>query len=82
MRHVQLDQQRGVGDTAPRGATVALKDGWVIAPDGLWAVNSSGIVTLGAETYIISVYTQREPSVDAGLADIRQISAKVAAQLH
>src|SRR5437763_15486109 len=36
MEHVEADQQVGVGDTAPSGALVAMKDGWVIAPDGLW----------------------------------------------
>src|SRR5262249_13875881 len=46
MEQIESDQQTGVGDTRPAGATVAMKDGWVPGPDGLWAVNSSGIVTL------------------------------------
>jgi beta-lactamase class A len=71
MEHVEADQREGVGDIAPRGATVALKDGWVIAPDSWWAVNSSGIVMTAGKTYIISVYTKGEPSVGAGLAAIR-----------
>ncbi|MGZ3681814.1 MAG: serine hydrolase, partial [Ktedonobacterales bacterium] len=66
MRNVESDQQVGVGDTAPQGASVALKDGWVPAPDGLWAMNSSGIVTVGGETYIIAVYTQHQGSLDDG----------------
>jgi hypothetical protein len=57
MENVESDQQIGVGSTAPAGATVALKDGWVGGPDNRWVMNSSGIVTLGHETYIISVYT-------------------------
>lgn len=72
MEHIESDQQVGVGDTAPDGATVAMKDGWVQeqgpnGPEtGLWAMNSSGIVTLGQETYIISVYTGEQASLQAG----------------
>lgn len=82
MEHVEADQRGGVGDTAPAGATVALKDGWVIAPDGWWAVNSSGIVITNQDVYIISVYTRGEPTVTAGLSTIRKICKKVADQLH
>jgi beta-lactamase class A len=82
MRHVEADQREGVGDTAPVGATIALKDGWVVGPDGLWAMNSSGIVTLGQETYIIAAYTKANPSLGAGIYTVRQICAQVAAQLH
>ncbi len=44
MENIESDQQVGVGDTAPNGFTVAMKDGWVTGPDNLWAMNSSGIV--------------------------------------
>lgn len=81
MEHVEADQQVGVGDTAPKGATVALKNGWVPAPDGLWAMNSSGIVMLGRETYIIASYTREDPSLLAGQNTVRQICAQVASQL-
>ena len=30
MENIEPDQQIGVGDTAPSGATVAMKDGWVL----------------------------------------------------
>lgn len=78
MQNVESDQQIGVGDTAPQGATVALKDGWVPAPDGLWAMNSSGIVTVGSETYIIAVYTQHEGSLDDGWNITRHVCTAVA----
>jgi beta-lactamase class A len=77
MENVEADQQIGVGDTAPSGATVALKDGWVTGPDDLWAVNSSGIVTTQGETYIIAAYTQGQPSLEAGQNAIRQICTTV-----
>ena len=82
MEHVQADQRVGVGDTAPKGATVALKDGWVVGPDGYWVMNSSGIVTLGSETYIIASYTRDDASLLAGQNIVRQICGQVAAQLH
>ena len=66
MENIEPDQQTGVGDTAPNGATVAMKDGWVPGPDNLWAMNSSGIVTVGSETYIIAVYTQHENELQDG----------------
>ena len=81
LQNVEADQRVGVGDTAPAGALVAMKDGWVIGPDGLWAVNSSGIVRRGAETYIIAAYTRGEPSLGAGQSAVRQICAAVAANL-
>jgi hypothetical protein len=81
MEHVQANQRAGVGDTAPRGARVALKDGWVPGPDGLWAVNSSGIVIAGRETYIISVYTKEEPSLEAGRNAVRQICRTMISRL-
>ncbi len=81
LEHVEADQRGGVGDTAPPGATVALKDGWVIGPDGWWAVNSSGIVMTKQDVYVISVYTKGEPNVAAGLSTIRKICKKVALML-
>ncbi len=79
MENVQPDQQVGVGDTAPGGAVVALKDGWVPGPDTLWATNSSGIITIGQETYILSVYTQEQQSLDDGQAIVRHICSSISA---
>ncbi len=82
MEHVEADQRVGVGDTAPRGATVAMKDGWVPAPDGLWAMNSSGIVMVDGETYIIAVYTKDNSSLWAGQNTVRQLCSMVASMLR
>lgn len=68
MAQIESDQQTGVGSTAPQGASYWMKDGWVPAPNGLWAMNSSGIVTLGGETYMIAVYSQNQASLDDGQA--------------
>jgi hypothetical protein len=78
MENIESDQQIGVGDTAPAGATVAMKDGWVPAPDGLWAMNTSGIVTMGRQTYIISVYTRDQNSLDDEYAIVQHVCGAVA----
>jgi beta-lactamase class A len=59
---VDAGQRWGVGQAAPDGANVYMKDGWVTGPDGTWAMNTSGIVESGGETYILSVYTQHQPA--------------------
>lgn len=81
MEQVETDQQVGVGNTAPAGAVVAMKDGWLPGPDGLWAMNSSGIVMVGKETYIISVYTQEQNSLVDGQAIAQQVCGTVASLL-
>lgn len=81
MEHVEPDQRVGVGDRAPVRSTVALKDGWVLGPDNLWAVNSSGIVMLKQKTYIITVYSQEQPDLNAGQAIARLVCGTVASLL-
>ena len=81
MENIESDQQIGVGDTAPGGAVVAMKDGWVPAPDGLWAMNSSGIVILGQQTYIISVYTRDQNSLGDEYAIVQHVCSAVASLL-
>jgi hypothetical protein len=63
------------------GAVVAMKDGWLQGPDGLWAVNSSGIVTLGDETYIVSTYSDEQNSIDDGCSIVNHVSSVVASAL-
>lgn len=77
MENIEPDQRNGVGDTAPKGATVAMKDGWVPAPDGLWAMNSSGIVTVGQETYVIAVYTQEDNALSDGWSITQHVAGTV-----
>lgn len=82
MQSVESDQRFGVGDTAPVGATVAMKDGWVPGPDGAWAVNTSGIVTRGNETYIITVYTKEQDSFSSGEDIVNHVCGAVAQALN
>jgi len=81
MEHVDAAGKTGIGDSSPAGATVAMKDGWTTALDGTGTsvVNTSGIVTLGGETYILSVYTDHDHGFAAGWKIIRHV-AKVIGQ--
>ncbi|GHO46743.1 hypothetical protein KSX_49060 [Ktedonospora formicarum] len=81
MRHVEEDQQIGVGDTAPIGALVSLKDGWVVGPDGLWVMNSSGIVTRGKVTYVVAVYSQSQNALEDGQDIVRHVCKSIASAL-
>jgi beta-lactamase class A len=75
MEHVEVAQRIGVGDSSPAGATVAMKDGWISIADqnGPYVMNSTGIVTRGAETYVIGVFTIRDRSYDEGFAIARHV---------
>jgi beta-lactamase class A len=64
MGNIESDQQWGVGDTAPKGATYYMKDGWLQYPDDPWDLNSVGIVSLNGETYAIAVYSENNLSFD------------------
>jgi Beta-lactamase enzyme family len=81
MESIESDQRFGVGDTAPSHATVAMKDGWVTGPDGSWFVNTSGIVTVGSETYIITVYTGEQNSFGSGQDIVNHVCGAVAQAL-
>jgi beta-lactamase class A len=81
MESIAPDQQHGVGYTAPTGAIVAMKDGWVTGPDGLWVADTVGIVGAGHETYVIAVYTQDNSSLDQGWAIAEHICGAVAQDL-
>jgi hypothetical protein len=81
MRHVISSQRFGVGTGSPSGATVAMKNGWVVGPDGEWAVNSSGIVSDGGVTWVISIYTRGNRSFASGSSIVTHVASAIAAAL-
>ncbi len=81
MENVEADQRWGVGYSAPFGATVAMKNGWLPGPDGLWNVNSSGIVISNSDVYVIAAFSKEEPSFGAGIANVQSVARTVALQL-
>ena len=82
MRHVISSQRFGVGTGSPTRATVAMKNGWVVGPDGHWAVNSSGIVTYDGETWVISVYTRGNSSFSAGNTIVTHVAHVIGGALN
>lgn len=79
MSNVESDQRMCVGTTAPTGATVALKDGWIQTDDGGWVNDSMGIVTTNGMTYTLVVLSQDNASNDDGWANITPVCAAAAA---
>jgi beta-lactamase class A len=76
MQHINSAGRVGIGDSSPAGATIAMKDGWTTALDGTgtFVANTSGIVTLGGETYILSVYTDHDHGLPDGWKIIRHVA--------
>jgi len=79
--NVIRSQRVGVGSTAPTGARVLMKNGWVAGPDGRWVFNSSGIVTTATGSWAIAAYTAHNASLGEGQAIVINICRKVAAAL-
>jgi hypothetical protein len=77
MSHIESDQQFGVGDSAPGGAKFWMKNGWVTGPDGEWNVNSSGIVKVGGETYIVTVYNGELGSFQQGVDIVNHVCGAI-----
>ena len=80
MQNVVPDQRFGIGDTAPRGSIVSMKNGWLLLDQG-WAVNSSGIVQTPRITYILSVYTMGGTSQEGSMRIISTICRQIATAL-
>jgi beta-lactamase class A len=76
MEHVESDQRWGIGVVADPGTTFANKNGWLSVDNsndpsendnGLWLVNSVGIVTVHHEQLLVAVFTQHGPSYEDGV---------------
>jgi len=78
---------------ADPGSTVALKNGWLSVDndndasendDGLWLVNSVGIVTVHGQQVLLSAFTQHGPDYAGGVrlveALVRAITPAVVAE--
>jgi beta-lactamase class A len=81
LRNVIPEHRIGVGTTAPKGADVAMKVGWVTGPDDMWVMNSSGIVTYEGVTYVIAVYTDRNATLAEGVEIVERACGAVAEAL-
>lgn len=86
MRNVERDQRWGVGVTADKGSTFANKNGWLSienngpgeSDNGLWAVTSLGIVTIGGDQVLMAVLTQHQSDFDTGVALVEKLARLIA----
>ena len=73
MSRVVPRQRWGVSVLADRGSRVQIKVGWVQTRDG-WIVNSSGRVVVDGSPVVISIMTDRNASLEAGVDTIEQVA--------
>jgi hypothetical protein len=87
MRWVDADQRWGVGVVADQGTAFQNKNGWLSidnnngpgeVDDGLWAVNSIGIVTVHGQQVLLAVMTQHRPSLEAGETLVQALARAIA----
>lgn len=76
MRNVESDQRWGVSAVADPGTPVALKNGWLSVDNdngegdndnGLWLVNSVGIVTVHGQPVLLAAFTQHGQDYASGI---------------
>ncbi len=72
MEHVEVGQAWGISAGTRPGVTVALKNGWD-PTDGVWQVNSIGMVRGDHRFYLLAVMTS-EPDYAYGVATIAGVS--------
>ena len=80
MRDVESDQRWGVGVTADAGTDFANKNGWLSVDDdnGLWLVNSTGIVTIKGQQVLMVVLTQHDSDFDSGINLVESLATALA----
>jgi beta-lactamase class A len=83
MEHVEPAQRWGVSAAAGRDDRVALKNGWTPRPfiHNTWAVTSYGHVYGPGHDYAISVQTDVQPGMGAGVTTIERLSRMIAERL-
>jgi beta-lactamase class A len=76
MGSVEPDQRWGVAAAADPSTPFANKNGWlpVDDDDGLWAVNSVGVITVHDDRVLMSVLTQHDASLDDGTALVESLA--------
>ena len=86
MRNVESDQRWGVGVVADKGTDFANKNGWLSidnngpgeSDNGLWAVNSAGIVRIGGQQVLMAVFTQHQSDFATGIRLVQKLARTVA----
>ena len=86
MEKVEGDQRWGVGVDADAGSDFANKNGWLSIDnsngpgeddDGLWAVNSVGVVRINGQQVLMAVMTRHRPNFDNGVALVEALARAI-----
>jgi hypothetical protein len=87
MRQVEADQRWGVGVVADKGTDFANKNGWLGIDNtngpgeddnGLWAVNSIGVVTIHGQQVLMAVMTRHRPDFQSGVNLVQALARAIA----
>lgn len=87
MRNVEADQRWGVGVVADKGTDFANKNGWLSidnsngpgeTDNGLWAVTSLGVLTIGGDQVLMAVLTKHQPDMETGVRLVENIAKAIA----
>ena len=86
MEQVESDQRWGVGVAADPGADFANKNGWLSIDNsngpgendnGLWAVNSVGVIRIKGQQVLMAVMTRHNPNFDSGVKLVESLAKAI-----
>jgi hypothetical protein len=79
MRHVEAGQNWGITTAASTGTRPAVKNGWLpVGPQGLWVINSIGVISHAGHQLAIAVLSAGNPSQSAGISLVQAAATTVA----
>lgn len=80
---VESDQRWGVSAAGDPDSDAAAKNGWlnIDSDDGLWAVNSAGVLRVDGHQVLMVVLSQHQPDYATAVARVQQAAVKLAATL-
>ena len=79
MRDVEAGQNWGVTKAASTGTRPAVKNGWLpVGPQGLWVINSIGVISHAGHQLAIAVLSAGNPSQSAGISLVQAAATTVA----
>ncbi|MBI0379814.1 serine hydrolase [Streptomyces albiflaviniger] len=82
MGKVIREQRWGTPAGAPRGVRIQVKNGWLERSSHGWRVHSVGAFTGGGHDYTLTVLTQDDRTMEAGVATIEAVARAVHRDLN
>ncbi|MFS7874400.1 serine hydrolase [Streptomyces asiaticus] len=82
MGKVIREQRWGTPAGAPRGVRIQVKNGWLERASHGWRVHSVGAFTGGGHDYTLTVLTQDDRTMEAGVATIEAVARAVHRDLN